>query len=139
MDTTQLTDTERLYVEARSQVPTKAEAFRQAGITHAAYYKWPKERQEYLETLVREYKANLSRRVLEILENSAEDAARVKAKGLKSQKDHIAQAAADSILDRILGRAKQPIEQSGDVTVHVQLKEVDDWRAGDNGKQTNNL
>lgn len=119
MDTSQLSDTERLYVEARSQVPTKAEAFRLAGITHAAYYKWPKERQEYLETLVRDYKAGISQRVLEILENNAEKAAQVKVKGLKSLKEHIAQAAADSILDRILGRAKQPVDYSGELMVNV--------------------
>lgn len=119
MDTKELTDKERLYVEARSQVSTKAEAFRIAGISHNAYYLWPKERQDYLETLVRDYKASLSQRVLDILEENAEAAAHVKAKGLKSLKEHIAQAAADSILDRILGSAKQRIEQSGALTVNV--------------------
>lgn len=133
MDTIGLTDKERAYVEARSQTMTKMEAFRLAGISHAAYYLWPKERQEYLEALVQDYKASLSQRVLQILEQNAEAAAQVKAKGLKSSKEHIAQAAADSILDRILGRAKQPIEQSGDVTVTWAIEEVDDWRAGENG------
>jgi len=119
MDIVGLTEKERAYVEARSQTTTKLAAFRLAGISHATYYLWPKERQEYLEALVQDHKASLSQRALQILEQNAEAAAQVKADGLNSDKDHIAQAAADSILDRVLGRAKQPIEQSGTLTVNV--------------------
>ena len=62
MDAAELTDTERAYVEGRSQTMTKAEAFRLAGISHAAYYLWPKERRAYLDGLARDYKCNMAAR-----------------------------------------------------------------------------
>ena len=104
---------EMSYVRARAGADSEAEALRGAGIPRRTFYHWPEERRRELLEVAQEYKRNAVARALQILEDSVADAAEVKVKGLKSRKDHIAQAAADSILDRMMGKPTQRQEITG--------------------------
>jgi len=109
----QLVDIELAYVEARTTALTDAEALRACGLASSTFYSWSKERRERLNGLAQQRKRDTVTQVLDILEKSATEAAQVKAKGLKSRKENIAQAAASDILDRVLGRPTQRQEHTG--------------------------
>jgi len=121
-----LTDRERAYVVARARVLDVAEAVGLAGISRTTYYKWSKKRRAYLDGLARDYKCNAAARAIEILEENAEEAARVKTKGLKSRRENIQQAAASDILDRILGKAMQRVKQDIKADVVTTLEWPDE-------------
>jgi len=114
-----LSDMELGYVKARAEVSNDTEARRRCGLPTSTFYTWPEERRQQLLEIAQGYKRDAVARALQILEDSLTEAAELKAKGLKSRKEHIAQAAADSILDRVLGRAKQPVEHGGELNVNV--------------------
>ena len=106
-----LDERELAYVEARTRTTKDAPAFRQAGVPERTFYTWPRERRHYLNGLAVAWKRYTVGQVLGILEENATEAARVKAKGLKSRREDIAQQAADSILDRVLGKPTVRVKQ----------------------------
>ena len=117
-----LGDMEMAYVQARAGAFTDAEALRECGVPRSTFYDWPKERREYMRNLALERKRDIATQVFQVLEENATAAAEVKAKGLKSRKEHIAQAAADSILDRVLGKPTMRVKQhiTGDRVIRLE-------------------
>jgi len=105
---------ELAYVQARIHTDNIKAALELAGLATMTFYRHvPPARRKQLDELVRQYKADTVGQAMQILQDNAKEAARVKAEGLKSRKQHIAQAASDSILDRVLGKPKQRMDISG--------------------------
>ena len=111
MSLADLTDRELAYVKCRADTVSEAEALRKAGIVRRTFYRWPEERRKQLLEIAQKFKRSVAAHALQMLEDSLTEAAEVKLKGLRSRKEHIAQAAADSILDRVLGKPTQRVKQ----------------------------
>ena len=108
-----LEDRELAYVQERSRVLTDADAYRLAGISKPAFYRWSTERRDYLNELALRMRREAALKIHMILEEHAEEAAQVKVDGLKSRKEHIKQAASTEIMDRLAGKPTQRQEISG--------------------------
>ena len=130
-----LSDMELGYVKARAEVSNDTEARRRCGLPTSTFYTWPEERRQQLLEIAQEYKRDAVARALQILEDSVAEAARVKTKGLKSRKEHIAQAAADSVLDRIMGKATQRQEITGAGGGPIETKDVSDLSDAEAGRR----
>jgi hypothetical protein len=102
------------YVIERSKVRNDKTAYTAAGIGKTAFFAWGTEERERLNDLAQRIKREAATRALMVLQDKAEEAAKIKADGLTSNNEHIRQDAASDILDRILGRAAQ--RQELDVT-----------------------
>ncbi len=119
----QLQDLRLDYVMARSRVSTDAEGYREAGISKASFYSWPTDERDRLNQLAQQLKRETATRAMMVLQNAAEDAAKVKVSGLKSRDERIKQSAATEIIDRTIGKTEQPV--SGEVNIVVTIKEND--------------
>ena len=116
-----LGDMEMAYVQARAGAFSDAEALRECGVPCSTFYDWPKERREYMRNLALERKRDIATQALQVLEENAVAAAQMKAKGLKSRKETVAQAAASDILDRVLGKATLRVKQDVKVDAVIEL------------------
>ena len=101
----QLTDDRLDYVIARSKAKTDADGYRNAGIPKGSFYTWAAEEREMLNALAQRVKRESALRALMLIQDAAEEAAMVKVEGLRSRKEHIKQATASEILDRIIGKS----------------------------------
>jgi N-methylhydantoinase B/oxoprolinase/acetone carboxylase alpha subunit len=119
----QLEDARLSYVMARSRVNSDRQGFIEAGIAKATFYTWPAEERERLNNLAQQFKRETATRALIVLQDAAEEAAKVKVSGLKSRDERVKQAAATEIIDRTIGKTEQPV--SGEVNIVVTLKEND--------------
>jgi N-methylhydantoinase B/oxoprolinase/acetone carboxylase alpha subunit len=108
---------------ARSRVNSDRQGFIEAGIAKATFYTWPAEERERLNNLAQQFKRETATRALIVLQDAAEEAAKVKVSGLKSRDERVKQAAATEIIDRTIGKTEQPV--SGEVNIVVTLKEND--------------
>lgn len=63
-------------------------------------------------------------RALLILQDAAEDAAKVKTGGLQSKNEYVKQGASSDILDRVIGkptqRVDQTVEQSNEIVITIK-------------------
>jgi hypothetical protein len=98
------------YVRARSLVTSDAQAYRDANIAKAVFYSWPAEEREKLNELAQQLKRATVARAIMVIQEAAEEAARVKVAGLKSRDERIRQSAAAEILDRSMGKAAQSVD-----------------------------
>jgi len=106
----QLEDNRLDYVRARSLVNSDAEGYRNAGIAKALFYRWPAEEREKLNELAQQLKRATVARAIMVIQEAAEEAARVKVAGLKSRDERLKQHAATEILDRNMGKPKQAVD-----------------------------
>lgn len=120
----QLVDNRLDYVMARSKCNSVSEALRQSGISRAAYYSWSKDEQAYLEDVAQRVKRETATRALMVLQDAAEQAAKVKVAGLTNRDERIKQNVATEILDRTIGKAANPIELTGKDGEAVKFIEV---------------
>ncbi len=112
-----LTDAELEYVFARARVLSDAEAYRQAGIAKSTFYRWTEDERAYLNEIAQQVRRRVRLRVQRILEDKAEDAARVLVQGLDSGDERIRQKAAVEILDRAVGKAPEEHHVTGSLAV----------------------
>jgi hypothetical protein len=105
----QLTPLQRRFVVAMQEHPTKKEAAIALAISPNTVYNWP----SIVDTAVSFAVNNVALATLGIMQANATKAAMVKAKGLDSDNERIAQDAATEILDRNLGRPTQRQELTG--------------------------
>jgi hypothetical protein len=106
----QLEDARLAYVMARSKVNSDRQGYLDAGIAKATFYLWPSEQREKLNELAQQLKRETATRALMVLQDATEDAALVKAAGLKSRDERVKQAAATEILDRTIGKALTTVD-----------------------------
>jgi len=111
------------YVMERSRTRSDRAAYLAVGLPKGTFFKWSQERRDYLNDVAARIRSEVAVRAILVLQDSAEEAARIKADGLKSRNEHIRQTAASDILDRTIGKATQRIETevSGEQTVKVKI------------------
>lgn len=109
----QLEDKRLDYVMARSKVNTDAKGYTDAGIHKNTFYLWPAEERNTLNELAQRVKRETATRALMVIQDAAEEAAKVMAAGLKSRDERIKHSSATDILDRTLGKATSPVQLQG--------------------------
>jgi hypothetical protein len=103
------------YVFARCKTTSNNKAVDEAGFSQSTFYGWSQEERDYLYSLAMRLKTEAGLRAMLILQESAEEAARVKVGGLRSRKENIQQSASTEILDRVNGKPTQNIDQRTEV------------------------
>jgi hypothetical protein len=101
------------YVVARSKCFKDADALKEIGLSRNTFYKWDVSEREKLNELAQRFKRETAMRVLMNLQEHAEEASLVVAGLMKSRNDNIRLKSAQDILDRIVGKASQPVELTG--------------------------
>jgi len=112
------------YVLARADVNSDKAGYEDAGVSRAAYYKWPKEIRDHLNKLARELKLETALKAKLVLKAATKEAAEMKVSGLKSGKEHVQQSAATEILDRMLGKPTQRQEVEHDIKKPVTITHI---------------
>jgi len=118
-------DLERAYVIERSQVQTDKDGYIRAGMSKTTFYTWPTERRDYLNTLARRLNTEVSIQILMELQAAGREAAQVKTDGLKSRNEQIRQRTATEVIEWLIGKPTQRVDQKTEVTGKVEL--VVDW------------
>lgn len=98
------------YVKARANAKSDSEACRVAGFSRGWLFQ---HNAPDLYERALAFKADVTYRAQTILEEAVEEAARVKAGGLKARDERVKQAAATEILDRRFGKPTQRNEVTG--------------------------
>lgn len=101
----------RDYVWARSSAKSDNEARRMAHIAGSSFARW--EDKQELNTLAFKISTDRKLRADIILESVLDKAAEIKAAGLDSKKESVRQSVASEILDRLMGKPAQPVQQTG--------------------------
>lgn len=104
-----LTPTQRRFVVAMQEHPTKKDAAESIEISPQTAYNWP----GVVDEVVSFVANDVALAMLGIIRANATKAAAVKAKGLDSIDERIAQGAATEIIDRVGGRPTQRQEITG--------------------------
>lgn len=113
------------YVIARAKTKSDREACKEAGVSRG----WLSKRDAHdLFERAMTFKADVAYRAQSILNEALEEAALVKANGLKSRDERIKQAASTEILDRHFGKPPQKQEISGKEGGPVTLRVVYDTK-----------
>jgi hypothetical protein len=99
-----------IYVNARAEGMSINDALARAHRSKAWFYSQPKEEQERLEAIAAELAASTVMRAIQILEESALLAAKVKADGLRSRDERVRQNVATEILDRNIGKPTSQVD-----------------------------
>ena len=123
-------DLERAYVIERSQVQTDKDGYTRAGMSKTTFYTWETERRDFLNALARRLNTEVSIQIIMELQSVGREAAQVKAKGLKSRNEQIKQRTATEILEWLIGKPTQRVEQktehTGEIKQYVTFS-PDDW------------
>lgn len=112
------------YVLERSEVNTDKDGYVNSGVGKQAFYKWSRETRAYLNKLALALKLETALKAKLVLKAATKAAAEMKVSGLRSGKEHIQQATATEILDRMLGKAKQAIEYKGESIQTIKVLEI---------------
>lgn len=111
------------YVTARSRCKSTSEALRESGVSRNTFYGWDESERKHLDELAQRLKRKTSARALMVLQDNAEEAAKVMVSILKSRDERLKLAASAEVLDRTTDKSDNPI--SGEVNIVVTLKEHD--------------
>ena len=115
-----LTPTQRRFVVAMQEYPTKKEAAEAIGISPQTAYNWNGTVDDAVAFVVND----VALAMLGIIRANAVKAAAVKAAGLDSTDERVAQAASTEIMDRVAGKATQRQEVTGADGGPVQYEDV---------------
>lgn len=108
-----LDDRELAYVIARSKAVSDSKALKDSGIASSTFYGWEESRREKLNELAQKFKRETAMRVLMIMQDNAERAAKTVTNLIDSRNENIKLKASQEVLDRSVGKAAQPVEVSG--------------------------
>jgi len=110
------------YVIARSKCVSDAKAIEDSGIPRSTFYRvWDETTRARLNGLAQRFKRETAAQVLLVMQESAVTAAEAIVGLVKSRNENIKLKAAQDVLDRVGGKATQPLELTGAI-------EVDDAR-----------
>lgn len=115
-----LSFSQQRFAIAMLECPTKKDAALAVGIQPDTVYRWPNIVDDVVDRLLE----NAAMSAYEILEASVVKAAGVKRAGLDSDDAKLRQDVSSEILDRILGRAKQRLEHTGEGGGPIEHMEV---------------
>lgn len=116
-----LSPTQKRFAVAMLDYPTKKEAAEAIGLSPQTVYNW----NGSIDTVVSIMQENAALSALSIILASTNKAAMVKAAGLDSDNEKIAQDAASEILDRSLGKPTQRNEITGKDGEPLRVKFID--------------
>lgn len=108
-----LDDRELAYVIARSKAVSDSKALKDSGIASSTFYGWEESRREKLNELAQKFKRETAMRVLMIMQDNAERAAKTVTNLLDSRNETIKLKASQEVLDRSVGKVSQSFEVSG--------------------------
>lgn len=108
-----LDDRELAYVIARSKAVSDSKALKDSGIASSTFYGWEESRREKLNELAQKFKRETAMRVLMIMQDNAERAAKTVTNLMDSRNENIKLKASQEVLDRSVGKTAQPVEVSG--------------------------
>lgn len=111
---------QKRYVIACVEYPIKKDAALAIGIEPQTAYAWPHYVNEAVDLVIDETVEGARG----ILKHSVAKAAMVKASGLDSDDEKTRQAAATEIIDRLLGKASQPMEHTGKDKGPIEIDDV---------------
>lgn len=114
---------QRKWVAARLLVTSDAAAARDVHVDPTTVCRWSNKAQ--LDAAVELLLVNVQEAAKLHLQNAGTEAARVKVDGLKSRKENIRQDVATEILDRLIGKAAQPITgpEGGALIVNITRRD----------------
>lgn len=114
------------YVMERAKSETDIAAYKKAGISKTTFFAWGKEEREHLNEVAQMIKRETATRAIMVLQDAAEEAARVKVAGLKDRDARVKQAAATEILDRTIGKSMEKVDlTSGGEKINIKLVKDD--------------
>jgi hypothetical protein len=108
-----LDDRELAYVIARSKAVSDSKALKDSGIASSTFYGWEESRREKLNELAQKFKRETAMRVLMIMQDNAERAAKTVTNLMDSRNENIKLKASQEVLDRSVGKVSQSFEVSG--------------------------
>lgn len=108
-----LEEREFTYVIARSKFNSDNKAIKDCGISSSTFYSWEENKREKLNELAQRFKRETGIRVLMIMQDNAERAAKTVTNLMDSRNENIKLKASQEVLDRSVGKAAQPVEVSG--------------------------
>jgi hypothetical protein len=108
-----LDEREFAYVIARSKVNSDNKAIKESGISSSTFYNWEESRREKLNELAQRFKRETGMRVLMIMQDNAERAAKTVTNLMDSRNENIKLKASQEVLDRSVGKTAQSLEVSG--------------------------
>lgn len=126
-----LDDRELAYVIARSKVVSDSKALKESGIASSTFYGWDEARREHLNEIASRFKRETATRVLMIMQDNAERAAKTVTNLMDSRNENIKLKASQEVLDRSVGKTSQTFELSGKDGDPLKIVYVNDWRDDD--------
>jgi ACT domain-containing protein len=108
-----LEEREFAYVIARSKFNSDNKAIKDCGISSSTFYSWEENKREKLNELAQKFKRETAIRVLMIMQDNAERAAKTVTNLLDSRNESIKLKASQEVLDRSVGKVSQSFEVSG--------------------------
>lgn len=108
-----LEEREFTYVIARSKFNSDNKAIKDCGISSSTFYSWEENKREKLNELAQRFKRETGIRVLMIMQDNAERAAKTVTNLLDSRNETIKLKASQEVLDRSVGKVSQSFEVSG--------------------------
>ena len=108
-----LDDRELAYVIARSKTVSDSKALKESGIASSTFYSWEESTREKLNEIAQKFKRETAIRVLMIMQDNAEKAAKTVTSLMDSRNEHIKLKSSQEVLDRSVGKTAQPVELSG--------------------------
>lgn len=108
-----LEEREFAYVIARSKFNSDNKAIKDCGISSSTFYSWKENKREKLNELAQKFKRETAIRVLMIMQDNAERAAKTVTNLLDSRNESIKLKASQEVLDRSVGKVSQSFEVSG--------------------------
>lgn len=105
-----LTRNQQRFAIAMLEFPTKKDAAIAVGLEPQTVYRWPDEVDQVIDRLIKDAADS----AYEILKDSVVKAAAIKRAGLDSEDERMRQSVSTEILDRVLGRATQHLEHTGE-------------------------
>ncbi len=112
------------YVFARSKTTSNNKAVSDAGFSESTFYGWSQDERDYLNSLAMRLKTEVGLRVMLVLQEFAEDAARDLGELMKSRNENIRFKSDVEILDRTQGKPTQRVDQKTEHSGEIDIIRV---------------
>ena len=116
---------ERRYVFARAMVSTDKEAYEEIGVS----YNWLNSHgKDHLNKIAAELVKDVGFQMMQLIKQHGVDAVKEKIKELKSRDERIRSQASTELIDRIIGKPTQRVDQKTEHDGVLKVEYVNDWR-----------
>jgi hypothetical protein len=119
------------YVIARSKCSSDSQALKESGLARSTFFGWDEIVRSKLNELAQQFKRETAMRVLMIMQDNAERAAKTVTNLMDSRNENIKLKASQEVLDRSVGKTSQTLELSGKDGEPLKIVYVNDWRNND--------